>query len=84
MPSTRDHRDGPLYEEEIIFDELPSAPSAAGRMRYVGGSFSMRDASGIFDPRTGGSGGLLGRAIFKTDGGLIYDSSGNVVIKQVA
>lgn len=58
MPQTPDRHPGPLIEdEEIRLVSTASAPSVEGAMNYGdGGSFQMRDASGIFDPRTGGGG----------------------------
>lgn len=54
MPRTPDSRSGPLYEEEIRFEEQTVDPSQPGYMRYVNGAFVMRDASGNYDPRQGG------------------------------
>ncbi len=51
MPRTPDSRDGPLYEEEIRFEEQSSDPSGDGYMRYVSGAFRMQDDDGVFDPR---------------------------------
>ena len=82
MPRTPDHRNGPLYEEEIRFDELSTDPTDEGYMRYVSGDFRLKDSIGVFNPRDGAA--LHGRAIFKIDGGLIYDSNGDALIKETA
>lgn len=55
MPRTPDAHDGPLYEEEIRFEEQAADPAAEGYMRYVSGAFRLVDASGVYDPRSGGA-----------------------------
>ena len=82
MGRTPDYHDGPLYEEEIRFEEQSTDPSAAGYMRYVSGDFRMQDSVGVFNPRDGAA--LHGRAIFKVDGGLVYDTNGDALIKVTA
>ena len=54
MGQTTDRNPGPRLEEKIIFttDEGFTA-DAAGEMVYAGGAFSMRDSTGVFDPRSG-------------------------------
>ena len=57
MPPTPDRKPGPLEEdEEIRFIANLVPPSQAGAVNFNGTSFQMRDATGTFDPRTGGSG----------------------------
>jgi len=58
MPGkTPDRFPGPLIEEELVLDdEQTEDPSTEGAMRFVLGSFRFRDTSGVFDPRSGGSG----------------------------
>jgi hypothetical protein len=58
VPATPDRHPGPLIEtEEIILggDEIAD-PTALGALRYVGGTFRLKDAVGVFDPRSGGGG----------------------------
>lgn len=60
MPRTPDRKPGPLEElEEIqLLTPAGSAPTVTGGMVYDPGigSFQFRDATGTFDPRTGGTG----------------------------
>lgn len=57
MPATPDRKPGRLEEDdEVFFVPNPTPPSEAGAFNYNGTSFQMRDATGVFDPRTGGSG----------------------------
>ncbi len=62
MPGTPDRRHGPLYEEEINLDPLTADPAGVGALRYRGdlGEFRLRDAAGVFNPRSGGA--LFGTA----------------------
>lgn len=78
----KDRHPGPREDEEVILDEDTVHPTIEGGMRYVSGSFSFRDSVGTYDPRAGSS--LLGRAVFKIDGGLVYTTDGDVVIKETA
>jgi hypothetical protein len=58
VPQTPDRHPGPLIEDqEIRLVETADAPSTTGAINYsTSGSFQMKDASGTFDPRTGGGG----------------------------
>ena len=57
MGTTPDRRPGPLVEdEEIQLGPNSTAPTQVGAFNYNGTSFQLRDAVGIFDPRSGGSG----------------------------
>lgn len=62
MSRTNPRRIGPLREEQIILNQTDddfnpvTDPTEEGGVTYHDGSFAMRDASGVFDPRTGGSG----------------------------
>ncbi len=51
MPTTPDRHPGEADEEGIVFEPAGSDPSVAGGVRYVGGAFRFRDASGVYDPR---------------------------------
>jgi hypothetical protein len=56
MPLTPDRHQGPLVEtEEVLLggDEVTD-PTAQGAIRYITGSFRMKDSIGVFDPRSGG------------------------------
>jgi hypothetical protein len=57
VPQTPDRNPGPLEElVEIRLGNNPVDPSRPGAFDYDGASFRFRDAAGVFDPRTGGSG----------------------------
>jgi len=55
MPQTPD-RDAGVSDEEATIYEPTVASTVQGEVRYDGAAFSMYDASGAFNPRTGGSG----------------------------
>lgn len=57
MPNTPDRFPGPLQEsEEVLLTEQPTgtSPTAPGGFLYADGAFKMKDASGDFNPRSGG------------------------------
>ena len=54
MPKTPDRRPGVEDQEGTIYESTVAA-TVAGEVRYDGTSFSLRDATGVFDPRTGGA-----------------------------
>jgi hypothetical protein len=55
MPRTPDRHDGDRDETAVVFEDTsPTVTSQEGELRYSGSFFRMRDASGEFDPRTGG------------------------------
>lgn len=58
MPVTPERHPGPMIEDdELILKDNPAGdPTEEGAVRKVGGSFRMRDALGVFNPRTGGTG----------------------------
>jgi hypothetical protein len=80
MARTPDRRHGPLYEEAIFLDDTQLAESAAV-IRYTGGSFSFRDATGEFDPRLGGAGFDVDLVVTSRSVGeaVVFRASGNVV-----
>jgi len=53
MPQTPDSFNGPSYEEGTYYQET-SLATAPGEVRYASGRFSLYDASGEYDPRSGG------------------------------
>jgi hypothetical protein len=57
MGVTPDRHPGPLEEEELRLEQRTDGdPDIVGAMRFVSGAFRFKDAVGVFDPRTGGSG----------------------------
>lgn len=58
MPQTPDRRPGALIEDDeiILKDNTSGDPTEVGAIRQVGGVFRMKDAMGVFDPRSGGGG----------------------------
>jgi hypothetical protein len=68
MPRTPDRSPGPLVEDEELQLLTPggSNPSVDGGIVYdpTAGGFKMQDATGVFDPRSGGGG--LSEAQHKT------------------
>jgi hypothetical protein len=56
MPRTPDRNPGVSDEEGIVLSDEGVEPAVVGEVRYNGGAFRMRDGTGVFDPRTGGSG----------------------------
>lgn len=56
MPVTPDRSPGPRIEEKLTLTNDGYTADAPGDMVFDGTSFKLRDATGEFDPRTGGSG----------------------------
>lgn len=56
MPQTPDRSPGPRSEEKINLVNDGYAADDPGDMVYNGSVFQFKDAVGVFDPRTGGSG----------------------------
>lgn len=56
MPITPDRFPGPLEDEELRLTPDASDPAVEGAVKFNGTDFRMKDASGVFNPRTGGSG----------------------------
>lgn len=84
MTKTPDRFPGSREETELLLRAQPSDPTDAGATRYVtGGDFAMRDQYGVFNPRHADQGGDDNRyLILRTDGGVVYDLSGDVVLKE--
>lgn len=53
MAQTPDRFPGEREDEGILLDEVTTVPQNTGGIRYVSGSFQMRDSIGVFNPRTG-------------------------------
>lgn len=81
MPRTPDRTPGPSDEEEIVLEEQGSDPTATGAIRYVGGAFRLRDAAGVFDPRTGGSG--ISEAQHEALDSLVHDLAEDSFVEVV-
>lgn len=78
MP-TKDPNQGNIELEE------DGPPEAVGHIRLDGGSIKAQDSIGVFNLRQGAAAANdLCFAVFKTDGGLVYDSAGSPVLKEVA
>lgn len=56
MPTTPDRFPGSRNEDEVIFSPDAADPTSEGAIRFNGSSFRMKDGTGVFDPRTGGTG----------------------------
>jgi len=54
MPSTPDRAPGESQEEGTLYSDEGVQAAVEGEQRYTGGSFSMFDQLGEFDPRVGG------------------------------
>lgn len=65
--------------DEILWLDQTEDPFELGMSRLVSGAFKFVDSIGVFNPREGSS--LLGRSVFKADGGLIYTTTGDIAIK---
>lgn len=55
MPRTPDRQPGVSDEEAIILEDTGVDPAVVGELRYNAGAFRLRDALGVFDPRSGSS-----------------------------
>ena len=53
MPTTPDRFPGPREDEELILETNAPDPTTAGAIRYNGSAFRARDATGVFDVRSG-------------------------------
>lgn len=82
MPSTPDRRPGLQYEDDaIVFDDRVTDIDATDRGLYrKGGEMWARDATGTFNLRQSGDDNRY--LIFKIDGGLVYDSNGDLALKE--
>lgn len=56
MPLTPDRHPGEADEEGEVFENRPPGeqPTQQGGVRFVDGSFQLRDYVGVFNPRSGG------------------------------
>lgn len=56
MGVTPDRFPGSREEDELVLRPATEDPATEGALRYVNGAWRLVDGSGVFDPRTGGSG----------------------------
>lgn len=77
--TTPDRFPGSRLEDEIVLEENPGPSSGPGSILYDGTNFQLQDSAGAYNPRSGSS--LLGKAVFKSDGGIVYDTGGNPLLK---
>ena len=69
MAKTRNTFPGPREEEEYQCFETGSVTGMiTGALRYVTGSFQMRDEIGVFNPRSTPTASCCGQVLFSTDG----------------
>lgn len=78
MPRTPDRFPGALSEEGIYFDTTQTA-ATPGEQRYTGTRFSMCDATGEFDPRSGAD---FDDIVLDDDGRIVYIGDGVFVLKE--
>jgi hypothetical protein len=81
MPRTPDRFPGPTYEEGIYLDDTAAEPAVIGEFRRVGNILLAMDGSGVFNLRQGAGDRDNRYLIFKRDGGLVYDTLGDVLEK---
>lgn len=56
MGRTPDRQPGEALEEKLVLVDDGLTADNPGEVVYRAGSFSMRDSTGAFDPRSGGAG----------------------------
>jgi len=85
MSVTPDRFPGPLLEtDEVQLSPNPGDPEITGTLRFDGSAFLMKDATGVFNPRTGGASIGVDQLIITTENGIVYDSDGILMIKETA
>lgn len=85
MPRTPDRHPGESDDEGIVLENMSPGqdPTTAGGIRYVDGSFKLKDSTGVFNPRTtpapGGTDTQVqfndGGSTFGGDAGLTYNKT---------
>ena len=75
MGRTPDRFPGAREEEEINLEDQGTDPTSVGGLTYNGGAFAFKDAIGVYDPRTGGSG--LTPATHRSQDQLVHDIAEN-------
>ena len=89
MGRTPERFPGARHEEGLILDQetdegLPvTDPEEMGGTTYHNGSFAMRDAIGVFNPRDGGgfSTDNVKRLLINSRGHVLHDVTGELVLK---
>jgi len=84
MSKTPDRRPGTQYEDDaIVFDDRVSdLPSGDVGVYQKAGAMWARDTTGPFNLRQASGGNDNRYLIFKVDGGLVYDTSGDLALKE--
>lgn len=84
MPKTPQRFPGAALEDDsIVFDDRVTDIASSERGIYrKGGELWARDASGTFNIRQAGAGDDNQYLIFKIDGGLVYDTNGDLAVKE--
>jgi hypothetical protein len=70
-------------EDLFLIDMGVAPPVEEGQIRQANGDIVAFIAGEVKSLTAGAGTTLLGRAVFKTDGGLVYTTAGAVVIKVV-
>lgn len=73
---------GERHDWEILNDDVEE-PTDRGEMRMTNGDFHFMDRLGVFNPRNAGARDN-GYLIFKTDGGMVFTTAGDVIEKVTA
>lgn len=83
MGITPDRFPGTSDEEELLLEDRTADgnPTEDGAIRYVGGDIVAKIPSGVVSLTASAGSSLLGRAVFTTDGGLVYSLDGDVQLK---
>ena len=78
--TTRDERVQDLF---FVQPNTPGDPTEEGQVRVnAAGTDLVAFVNGVVRSLTGGAAdSLLGKAIFTVDGGMVYDTDGDVLIK---
>ena len=86
MPRTPDRFPGEREEDVgVILKGQADEPAEIGEIRNVNGEIHAKDSGGIFDLRTGGDPPFpVERLLLTTNGGIIYSTTGALVVKAVA
>ena len=74
MPRTPDRHPGESDDEGIVLENVSPGqdPTTAGGIRYVDGSFRLKDVTGVFNPRTISSPGGTDTQVQFNDGGSTF------------
>jgi len=81
---TPDRTPGVEDQEGSVYSDEGVAATAEGEVRYTGGTFSMMDAVGTFNPREGAGGQEFLRSVLTRDGRVYCNRAGCVALKRTA